>query len=68
MDISSIFIAIGVAIATSMLGEVLVWYMVYRHDDYKLIVEKVLSDTKTLDNMKAKQMMSSATQTPAQQK
>jgi hypothetical protein len=31
----SLLLAIGVACASSALGEIVSWYLIYRHDEYK---------------------------------
>jgi len=49
MDINSLLIAIGVAVASSIIGEAVSWYMIYRHEEYKNLVDSISRASKELD-------------------
>ena len=49
MEINSILVAIGVAVVSAAIGEAVSWYLIYRHEDYKSLVDGITRLTKELE-------------------
>ena len=68
MGLAPITIAIAVATVCAVLTESLVWYMIYRHEDYKKLCGDFEEAQGKLDSMKEKLMYTAGSQTANQQK
>ena len=45
---------VSAVIGLSLLTEVITWYLIYRHDEYKQAVQKTLKEQTNVDNMRFK--------------
>ena len=68
MTVAPVVIAIAVATVCAVLTESLVWYMIYRHEDYKKLCRDFEDAQGKLDSMKEKLMYTAGSQTANQQK
>ena len=68
MSIAPVAIAIAVAAVCAVATESLVWYMIYRHEDYKKLCTDFEEAQRKLDSMKEKLMYTAGSQTANQQK
>ena len=68
MSIAPVAIAIAVAAVCAVATESLVWYMIYRHEDYKKLCKDFEEAQGKLDSMKEKLMYTAGSQTANQQK
>lgn len=65
MDINPVFIAFGVAVSMAAISEAINWYLIYRKEDYRKLVDDINRQSRELDFLKNKVMMSTATSTPS---
>ena len=61
-------VALSVATTCAMISELIVWYIIYRHEDYKKLSKDFEEAQTKLDIMKEKLMFTAGTQTANQQK
>ena len=66
MTVAPVVIAVAVATLCAVLTESLVWYMIYRHEDYKKLCRDFEEAQSKLDGMKEKLMYTAGSQTANQ--
>jgi len=49
MDVNSVLIAIGVAVMSAIISETINWYLIYRHEEYKNLVDSTSRASKELE-------------------
>ena len=61
-------VAFSAAILCALASELLIWYIIYRHDDYKKLCSRFEDEQNKLEAMKEKLMYTAGTQTQNAQK
>ena len=49
------------AVIIAVISEVICWYLIFRHDEYKQAVQKVIKEQEVVDNLRDKVVFSAGT-------
>ena len=63
-----VLIALGASLTFSFVSELITWFLIYRHDDYKKQVKEISEMQEQVDKMQEKMQYSLGRQSQAQQK
>lgn len=68
ISLTPFIVALSVATICALVSETIVWYLIYRHEEYKKLCRDYDDAQTKLDAMKEKLMYTAGTQTANQQK
>ena len=59
INLVNIAIAAGISVLSSIAGEFINWYLIYRHEEYKKLLKDISETQLKFDLMKEKQLLAS---------
>ena len=67
-DVNALLTIIGVSLTFSLFTEVVMWFLIYRHEDYKKAVAEIVVLQERVEGMQERMTYSLGTQSVSQQK